>query len=357
MQQLHTEGYHLELTFKRDITTMEKHQTTIKELAQTLNVSISTVSRALQDDPRIGLRTRQRVHEVAKMMHYSPNPAAIILRKKKTSTIGIVLPYLKEEFFSTAITGIEDIISAKGYNVFISQSRDSYEREVKAIKSFINGRIDGVVVSLSVETTDYEHFRELEEHGIPVVFFDRTPVNFPAHTVKCDVEEGAFKIVNFLVEKGITQIALLNGAENLGVCRERYDGYIQALSKNGLQLVPEYVKYTNLTKEDTGIKMLELLALKNKPQAVFAFNDYVALNAMQVCKQNGYTPNKDIHFVSFANLPICTYMENPPIASVEQFAYTMGETAAQILISLIDSNKEPDVYQEVVLGTEIHIHV
>ncbi len=335
---------------------MEKHQTTIKEIAQALNVSISTVSRALQGDPRIGLRTTQRVKELAKSLHYTPNPAALLLKKKKTSTIGIVLPFLKEEFFSMAITGIEDIISEKGYNVFVSQSRDSYEREVKAIKSFINSRVDGVIVSLSVETECYEHFKELEEYGIPVVFFDRTPVHFPAHTVKCNVLEGAFKVVDYLISRGITKIALLNGAKNLGVSKERLDGYSAAIHKNGIAFCSDYVKFTNLTKEDTEAKMLELLALDDKPQAIFAFNDYVALDAMQVCKHEGYVPNKDIHFVSFANLPICTYMENPPIASVEQFAYTMGTQAAQILIEVIDSPNTEEPFREIVLATEIRIH-
>ena len=335
---------------------MEKHQTTIKEIAQALNVSISTVSRALQGDPRIGLRTTQRVKELAKSLHYTPNPAALLLKKKKTSTIGVVLPFLKEEFFSMAITGIEDIISEKGYNVFVSQSRDSYEREVKAIKSFINSRVDGVIVSLSVETEHYEHFKELEEYGIPVVFFDRTPVHFPAHTVKCNVLEGAFKVVNYLVSRGITKIALLNGAKNLGVSKERLEGYSAAIHKNGIEFSPNYVKFTNLTKEDTEAKMLELLALNDKPQAIFAFNDYVALDAMQVCKHEGYVPNKDIYFVSFANLPICTYMENPPIASVEQFAYIMGERAAQILVEVIDSTNTEEPFREIVLATEIRIH-
>ena len=335
---------------------MEKHQTTIKEIAQALNVSISTVSRALQGDTRIGLRTTQRVNELAKSLHYTPNPAALLLKKKKTSTIGVVLPYLKEEFFSMAITGIEDIISEKGYNVFVSQSRDSYEREVKAIKSFINSRVDGVIVSLSVETENYEHFKELEEYGIPVVFFDRTPIHFPAHIVKCNVLEGAFQVVNYLVSLGITKIALLNGAKSLGASKERLEGYSAAIHKNGLSFSLDYVKFTNLTKEDTETKMLELLALEDKPQAVFAFNDYIALDAMQVCKHEGFVPNKDIHFVSFANLPICTYMENPPIASVEQFAYIMGERAAQILVEIIDSTNEEEPFREVVLDTEIRIH-
>ena len=255
-----------------------------------------------------------------------------------------------------AITGIEDIISGKGYNVFVSQSRDSYEREVKAIKSFINSRVDGVIVSLSVETEQYDHFKELTEFGIPVVFFDRTPVNFPAHTVKCNVEEGAKQIVNHLIRKGITKIAMLNGAENLGVSQERLAGYTAAMRENNLAISPNYVKFSNLSKEDTEIKMLEILALTEIPQAVFAFNDYVALNAMQICKQKGFIPNKDIYFVSFANLPICSYMENPPIASVEQFAYNMGEKAAQILVGVMDSAEKELPFSDVILQTKMHIH-
>ena len=335
---------------------MEKHQTTIKEIAQALSVSISTVSRALQGDPRIGLRTKQRVNDLAKSLHYTPNPAAILLKKKKTSTIGVVLPFLKEEFFSMAITGIEDIISERGYNVFVSQSRDCHSREEKAIKSFINSRVDGVIVSLSVETENYDHLKELEEYGIPVVFFDRTPINFPAHTVKCNVLEGAYQVVNHLINRGITKIALLNGAQILEVSKERFEGYAASIRDNGLEVIPQYVKYTNLTKEDTGIKMLELLSLEDKPQAIFAFNDYVALNAMQVCKQKGFIPNKDIYFVSFANLPICSYMENPPIASVEQFAYTMGERAAQVLIDVMNSTNLNEPFREILLNTEICIH-
>ena len=335
---------------------MQKHQTTIKEIATALNVSISTVSRALQDDPHIGLRTKQRVNDLAKSMHYTPNAAAVYLKRGRSSTIGVVLPYLKEEFFSMAITGIEDIISEKGYNVFVSQSRDSYEREVKAIDSFIHSRVDGVIVSLSVETEDYAHFEKLEAYGIPVVFFDRTPTNFPAHTVKCDVMEGARQVVNHLICKGITRIALLNASETLSVSQERLEGYVAAMKENGLMISEDYIKFTDLSKKDTADKMLELLALWEKPQAIFAFNDYVALNAMQVCRQAGYVPNKDIYFVSFANLPICTYMENPPIASVEQFAYKMGGIAAQILFEVMGSEEAIVAMKEVVLNTKMHVH-
>ena len=216
--------------------------------------------------------------------------------------------------------------------------------------------MDGVIVSLSAETKNYDHFLELEEFGIPVVFFDRTPVDFPAHTVKSNVVEGANEAVNYLINKGLTKIAILNAAENLGVSQERLQGYKSAIQTNGLEVQEAYIKFTNLSKEDTEIKMLQLLALNDKPQAVFAFNDYIALNAMQVCKQQGFIPNKDIYFVSFANLPICTYLDNPPMASVEQFAYLMGQKSAELLVAAMNSEVETLSFSEVILDTKLYVN-
>ena len=335
---------------------MQKHQATIKEIASALNVSASTVSRALQNDARIGLRTKQRVIDMAKTLHYIPNPAAVLLKKGKTFTVGVVLPHLTEEFFSMAITGIEDIISAKGYNVIISQSRDSYEKELKAVKTFISSRVDGVIASISAETEVYDHFEQLQEYGIPVVFFDRTPTQFPAHTVKCNVVEGAYQVTKHLISKNITKIALLNGPEKIDVCQERLTGYATALDEHQIEIKKEFVKFVNLSKEDTWLKMEELLSGDEIPQAVFAFNDYVALNAMQICKQKGYIPNKDIFFVSFANLPICTYMENPPIASVEQFAYNMGERSAELLLNVLENPNEEIDFKNVMIDTQLYTH-
>ena len=177
---------------------MQKSQVTIKQIAQELGVSISTVSRALQNHPRIGLRTKEQVFAVAKKLNYVPNPAAILLKKNRTSTIGVVLPQLAEEFFSQAITGIEDVISEKGYNVVISQSRDSLERENRAIKSFISSRVDGVIASISAETTQYYQFRELENYGVPIVFFDRVPKDVRVNKVRGNIVEAAFESIAFL---------------------------------------------------------------------------------------------------------------------------------------------------------------
>ena len=336
---------------------MQRHQATIKEIAKELGISISTVSRALQNNLRIGLRTREKVWQVAKRLHYVPNPAAILLKKNKTATIGVVLPYLQEEFFSMAITGIEDIAAEKGYNVVVGQSRDKFDREEKALKSFLSSRADGVIASVAAETNNYSHFKELENYGTPLVFFDRVPRNLAANKVRCSITEGAYEAIAFLVGKGVKRIALLNGPSNLEVSDERLNGYLMAIKKFDLYTSPSYIKSTDLSKADTTNKMLELLALKDPPQAVLVFNDYLALYAMQVCKQKGIVPNKEILFVSFANLPIMLYIDNPPLASVEQFAYDMGVKAAELLISIIENPAtEMPPYQEIVLSTKLVIH-
>ncbi len=334
---------------------MQKHQATIKEIAQNLKISVSTVSRALQNNPRIGLRTREKVWEVAKKMHYVPNPAAVFLKKNKTHTIGVLLPYLQEEFFSMAITGIEDIAMEKGYNVMVCQSRDNHIREKKALNSFLSSRLDGVIVSVASETNNYEHFKEIENYGIPVVFFDRVPRNLAANKVRCNVTNGTKEAIQFLVEKGIKQIALLNGPSYFEVSDERLNGYLHAVRDFGLSTSPSYIKSTDLSKSDTIQKTEELLSLKEPPKAILTFNDYLALYAMQVCKAKGLIPNKDILFVSFANLPITNYLDNPPLASVEQFAYEMGTEATNLLLNIIESPIEIP-YQEIVLDTKLIIH-
>jgi DNA-binding LacI/PurR family transcriptional regulator len=337
---------------------MYKHQATIKEIAQVLKVSISTVSRALRDDPRIGYRTRMRVKDLAEKLHYVPNLAARFLSKHQTYTIGVVLPHLQEEFFSLAITGIEDALADTGYNVIIAQSRNQYQREIKAVRAFINTRVDGVISSLSAETTDYQHFSELNEFGIPVVFFDRIPIDLPSHKVRSDVEQGMGLVMDFLMGKGFSRIALLNGPAGLQISQERLTGYQEALKRSGKPINEDLIKFTDFSKEDIERKMEELcLKNGNRPEAIFAFSDYVALLAMKWCKQNGLRPNEDIVFASFANLPITNYLDNPPAASVEQFAYKMGQHSAQLLLEILQKkHTEKLEFREIIVPTQLVVH-
>lgn len=335
---------------------MIKNQITIKKIASELGVSISTVSRALKNNTRIGLKTREKVWEVAKRLNYIPNPAALFLQNNKTFTIGIIVPFLQEEFFSQVVTGIEDIIFEEGFHPIISQSRDSMEREKKAVESFLKMRVDGVLVSVSAETNTYQHFKELEKYGIPVVFFDRVPRNFQGNKVKSRIIDGALEAIRFLSENRKTRIGLLNGPSNLEASDERLNGYLEGIKKYDLKTSPQYIKTTNLSKEDTALKMKEFLAQDDIPEAIITFNDYVALYAMRACKEQGVIPNTDIQFVSFANLPITGLMENPPLASVEQFPVLIGSQSAKLLLNCINDTREFTEYQEVIIKTELVIH-
>ncbi|GAB3257104.1 LacI family DNA-binding transcriptional regulator [Larkinella harenae] len=326
--------------------------TTMKEIARQLGVTVSTVSRALQNHPSIGLRTRERVHELAKRLDYVPNPTAINLKRRRTHNIGVVLPFLTEQFFSVAISAIEDVAMREGYSVVVMQSRNDYERERLAISNLIKHGIDGIIVSLSSETQNNSHFLEVNKHGIPIVFFDRVAKNLPNSCVYVDLTAGAIEAVEYLVSLNLSRIALLNGPGTLQATDERLKGYVTVMNRHHIPINRAYVRSVNLTREDTARKMNELLDLPDPPQAILAFNDYVALDAMQVCRQRGLVINQDIYFVSFSNLPFCSYLEQPPIASIEQFPHEMGTKAIQLLLSAINDPKN-FVREEVIIPHQL----
>ncbi len=310
---------------------MDKKPTTIKEIAKILNISFSTVSRALHNHPNIGLRTKMRVQELAKELNYEPNQAAIFFQQGKTYTIGVILPELSEAFFSISISGIESTAEKNNYTVLLGQSHDSEEREKKILETMKNHRVDGLIISISKNTVNYDHFVRLKKYGIPVVFFDRIPKMDDIHYVACNMISGTVQAVTYLLKKGHRVIGMINGPEKLFASQERTEGYIQSMIKNRLKFDPSLIVSSDLSAEGTQAAMEELLASKRKPTAIVAFNDYVALDAIQVALRKKKKINKDICFVSFANLPISTYSAFPPMASVEQFPYIQGQKATDIL--------------------------
>lgn len=335
---------------------------TIKEIAKQLNVSVSTVSRALHDHPGIGLRTRMRVQKLAQELNYEPNQAAIFFKQRKTFTIGVVLPNLKEEFFSEAINGIEEMASQNKYSVLISQSRDDIDRERQIIATFRNNRVDGIIVSLSKQTCSYEHFTALKNYNIPVVFFDRVPTMPDFNKVYSNMNSGTREAIEFLIEKGHRRIGVLNGPEQMKSSRERTETYKQALIKRRLKIDMGLVVSTDLTRESTHKAMQVLLGQRPRPTAILAMSDYIALDAMQYARQQKLKINKDICFVSYANLPITSYLENPPMASVEQYPYKQGAKAAEILIELLNNAdkpgkpEEPETFQNIVINGQLIVH-
>ena len=335
---------------------------TIKEIAKQLNVSASTVSRALHDHPGIGIRTKMRVQQLARELDYEPKQTAIFFKQRKTFTIGVVIPNLKEEFFSEAINGIEDVATRHKYSVLISQSRDDIERERRILTTMKNNRVDGVIASLGANTTNYDHFTALKKFGIPLVFFDRVPATPGFNKVYSNMNSGTREAIEFLVEKGHRRIGVLNGPEKMQSSKERTETYKQVLIKKRLKIDLGLVANTDLTRDSTHKAMQQLLSQRPRPTAILVINDYIALDAMQYARQQKLKINKDICFVSYANLPITSYLETPPMASVEQYPYQQGARAAEILLHIreqVDKNGKPaeqETLENVVINGQLIVH-
>ncbi|MBS1533229.1 MAG: LacI family DNA-binding transcriptional regulator [Bacteroidetes bacterium] len=332
-------------------------QVTIKEIARILNISASTVSRALHDHPSIGAVTREKIKKLARELNYEPNQSAIFFQKGKTFTIGVVLPELTETFFSVAVSAIEDIAYQKNYTVIVSQSHDDEQRERLLVEKMKNNRVDGLLVSVAKSTSKYDHFDMLKRYGIPVVFFDRIPPIPDIHYVACNMETGTIEAVSYLLKRGHRAIGLINGPATLFATNERREGYIKAMVKNRLKFDPTLTVNSDLTEEGTQAALNELLHNKRKPTAIVTFNDYVALYAIKHARRLSLEINKDIEFVSYANLPLIDYMDHIPIASVEQFPHLQGQKAAEILLDLLARKEnaitEPGAYYNSIVESQL----
>jgi DNA-binding LacI/PurR family transcriptional regulator len=241
----------------------------------------------------------------------------------------------------------------------MGQSHDETKREKKIVEAMKKHRVDGILVSIAKDTTDIEHFEALKKYDIPVVYFDRVPDKNNTHAVTCRVESGMADAVGFLVKDGHTRIAFINGPKELLTAKERMAGFEQAMKSNHLEINPEFVVHSDLSFDATHRAMERLLTLIPLPTAVITFNDYVALDAMQYSRRMNIKINSDICFVSFANLPFCNYMENPPMASVEQFPYRQGQCATEMLLELLTVKHKigtPDYFKKVVLEPRLFIH-
>lgn len=338
---------------------MSLKQPTIKEIAKKLNISISTVSRALHDHPSIGLRTKMRVKELARELSYEPNQTAIFFQQRKTFTIGVILPELSEAFFSSAISGIEDSAYKKNYTVLLGQSHDSEEREKQIVETMKKHRVDGLLVSIAKNTENYDHFLSLKRSQIPVVFFDRIPKMDSIHYVACNMESGTVQAVSYLLNLGHRVIGMINGPEKLQASADRLDGYIKALKKHRLKYDPNLIISSDLTKEGTEEAMRQLLTQRRKPTAIVAFNDYMVLDAVKYARKMKLRINKDISFVSYANFPLSHYTAYPPLASVEQYPYLQGQKATETLLELLGKDTmetESNAYYRIILESQLVIN-
>lgn len=309
---------------------------TIKEIAKKLNISASTVSRALHHHKSIGAVTTMRVHKAAKELGYEVNKSALFFKQQKTYTIGVIIPNLAEPFFSSALCGVEDYAENFNYTVIIGQSLDNLEREKRIIENMKDHRVDGILVSLTKDTNTYDHFDSLKKYNIPIVFFDRVPHKKDIHYVAGNLHSGMLQAISKLVNMGHKKIGLINGPAKLAATLQRLEIYLKCLRSNDLPVDYDIIVSTTLSKADNVIAMKALLDLEERPTAVIVFNDYVLLDCIATVKAEKLVVNKDISFISFANLPIWEYMDTMPLASIEQFAYQQASKATEFLFKLIE---------------------
>src|SRR6478752_56464 len=323
---------------------MKYNQVTIKDIARELGISPSTVSRALKDHPDISPATKKAVNELAEKLNYQTNIVALSLRQSKTNTLGVIIPELVHFFFSTVISGIEDVAYSAGYNVIITQSNESFAREAINIKALFNSRVDGMLISLSRETGTFDHLEGILAKGVPMVFFDRIYDNGNSSMVIVDDLSGAKDATRHLIEQGCKRIAHLEGPPNLAISKQRLEGYLEALKDNNIPVNKSIIMECPLGTIEEGKKATEkLLAMSEPPDAIFATNDPAAMGAMQAIKEAGLKIPKDIAVVGFSNWFFSALLE-PPLTSVDQPGFEMGQEAAKLLIRQIEiKSKNSDV--------------
>jgi DNA-binding LacI/PurR family transcriptional regulator len=318
-----------------------KKGVTIKDIAGKLNMSFSTVSKALNNDPTISLLTRERVKKLAEEWNYTPNEAARHFKLNKTFTIGLIIPSMLDQFYVQAINGAEKIAALEKYNIIISQSHEDEFNEEKMIGVMKSSRVDGVIVAITKKTQDMTSFHKLENIGIPVVFFARHPPVDSFDYVTADNEGGAFKATEFLIRRGHTRIGHLMGPESMLVSRIRLRGYQKALEQNNIPLDPDLVRMVDLTEESTYAVMDQFMKMKLPPSAIFAFKNYVSLDAIEFLKRKYPKKLSVIDFTGFGNLPLFKYLDHKPLASIEESSFEMGEEAARLLFRIIQKGDQP----------------
>lgn len=330
-----------------------KH-TTITDIAKKLGISASTVSRALSDHPDIKADTKKRVKKLAKEFNFKPNPIAQSLKSNKTMIIGVIVPEIRHDFFSSAISGIEEVAYHSGYTIIVCQSNESFDREVINTSSLVQQRVAGIIASISQNTKSSEHFQSVIDRGIPLVFFDRVCKDVAASKVVIDDTKCAFDAVTHLIDRGYKKIAHFAGPKVLEICKKRLQGYTEALKKGKLPVTKEFIQYGGLDEKD-GYNSMDFLLKQNLiPDAIFAVNDPVAVGAFQRIKEAGLKIPSDIGIVGFSNNKITSLLD-PPITTLDQPSFEMGKKAAEILIELIETEKKSSKPKTVILDAELII--
>jgi len=311
---------------------------TIKDIACELNLSPSTVSRALHDHPGLSLATKERVRKLADKLDYFPDSIARSLQHKSTNTIGVIVPEIKHDFFASAVSGIEEIAYEAGFTIIVSQSNEDYEREILNVNSMVSNRVAGLLVSISQTTINGEHFKKVQRRDLPIVFFNRICEDVDASCVIVDDYRGAQLVMKHLIDRGYKRIAHLAGPQNLLGCRKRFSAYLDSLNAVNIPANNEHIVYGGMHDDDRFIGMQKLIDTQNLPDAVFAVNDPVAVGALMCLKKNKIAVPDETALVGFSNNPIVSMLE-PALTTVDEHPFELGKMAASILIRHIENRE------------------
>jgi LacI family transcriptional regulator len=330
----------------------KEREVTIYDLAKKLNISIATVSRALKDDPVVSKKTKKKIFELAEEMGYRSNHFARNLRNQRTQTVGVIVPRLNSYFMSTVIAGIESIANNEGYNLIISQSSESEQKEKMSAKTMFNNRVDGLLVSLSYDTNDLSHFDQFLRKNIPIIFFDRGEQHDNFTNVLIDNRKAAHEATKHLIEEGCSRIIHITAKPKRNVYIDRLNGYKQALAENDIHFREENLIIGNLSLE-AGIEAAEtILKMNPLPDGVLVANDNCAVGCMLALKQAGIRIPEDIAFVGFNNDPVSKVIE-PNLTTINYPGYEMGEVAARNLINHLNGTYPLHSTNTIVLRSEL----
>lgn len=336
---------------------MKYEAVTIKDIAKALGLSTSTVSRALRDSHEISAKTKSLVRTYAKDLNYSPNPIALSLKEKRSHSIGVIVCEIANSFFSQVINGIESIAHDKGYRTVISQSHESYKREVLDVDYLASRSIDGLLISVSTETNNIEHLQRLHAQGLPIVFFDRIVNEIQTHKVTVDNFSGAYDVTRHLIERGYKRIANISGSDYLTNTRERVAGYKEALKDNAIPFDEALVKHCDAggkDYEEVEAVLDEVFALPEPPDAIFGAADKLTAHCIRYFKKKNISMPDQVALAGFSNQAM-TELLTPALTIVKQPAFEIGRAATEMLLQLIESKKPVKQFEHKVLPAELWI--
>ncbi|MDH0673256.1 MULTISPECIES: LacI family DNA-binding transcriptional regulator [Empedobacter] len=330
-----------------------KKNLTLKQIAKELDVSISTVSKALKNSEEISAATKQKIQAFAKLYNYKPNNIALSLKNRKTKTIAVIIPEIVHDFFAMVISGIENLANQYGYNVLICLSNESYEREVINMEMLAAGSIDGFVISLSKETQakkDYHHIKEIINQGMPVVMFDRVTREVYTDKVIIDDVLATQEAIQYFISKERKKIGFITTPDYISVGRLRTEGYKRTLEANGIAVDENLIlRVEDESQLDT---MIDEFFEKNKFDAVMAVNELYAVKVLRAALKKGIKVPEELHLIAFTD-GVISKNSIPSISTVKQNAFKMGEIAARLLIQKLESENEHEHYITEVVGTEL----